>query len=82
MPSVSNGVGVSKRYSTPEIAYVKGPQVTSFNHVKWLPIGEFQIFLYLFKMCMTLNDVKTALFSKLFIYLSVNGILMIISRSK
>ena len=31
---------------------------------------------------MTLSDVKLALFSKLFIYLSVNGILMIISRSK
>ena len=45
-------------------------------------LADFKVFLDLFKVHMTLSDVKSALFSKLFIYLSVNGILMIISRSK
>ena len=45
-------------------------------------LADSKVFLDLFKVHMTLSDVKLALFSKLFIYLSVNGILMIISRSK
>ena len=45
-------------------------------------LADSKVFLDLFKVHMTLSDVKLVLFSKLFIYLSVNGILMIISRSK